>query len=149
MPRKGPLTAGIADDSAVFVDSSAWIALFSRRDQHHVEADRMFRSAVGSKKLLYTTNLVLAEIHRLLLYRTGSAAAAAALDRIESSPLVRIVFASAAHHQAGRNWLKKLAAHPISYTDAVGFAVMQHVGCTKALSFDGHFRLAGISFYFH
>lgn len=149
MPRKDPLTAGIADDSAVFVDSSAWIALFSRRDQHHEEADRAFRRAIGSKTLLHTTNLVLAEIHRLLLHRTGNTAAAAALDRIESSPSVKIAFANAADHQAARTWLKKLQAHPISYTDAISFAVMEQAGCVKALSFDRHFRLAGFLSYFH
>ena len=148
MPSKGPIIGRFAGDSIAFVDSSAWLALFSRRDQHHQDADQMVRKAFASKTLLLTTSLVLAEIHRLLLFRAGSAAAAAALDRIEASPLVRIVFADATHHQAARGWLKKLLAYPISYTDAVSFAVMQQAGCARALSFDRHFRLAGFASYF-
>jgi len=129
------------------VDSSGWIALFSRRDQHHEGADRLFRRAIASRTPLLTTNLILAEIHRLLLHRAGSVAAAAALDKIEASPLVRMEFAGAAHHQAARTWLRKLPMHPISYADAVSFAVMESSGCTKAISFDQHFLLAGFHLY--
>jgi predicted nucleic acid-binding protein len=125
------------------VDSSAWIAFLSARDQHHADADRMFRKAVAKKRLMLTTNLVLAEIHRLLLYRAGIGAAAAALERIEASALVKIEFAGAELHSAARTWLKKLSRHPISYADAVSFAVMEAAGCKEAMSFDHHFRLAG------
>jgi len=33
--------ARAAAPAQLFVDSGAWIALRSRRDQHHVEADRL------------------------------------------------------------------------------------------------------------
>jgi predicted nucleic acid-binding protein len=82
--RRDATAAGGARDS-IFVDSSAWIAFFSARDQHRGEADRLLSRAVNSNRLLLTTNLVLAEIHRLLLYRAGTQAAAAVLDRIEAS----------------------------------------------------------------
>jgi len=130
---------------SIFVDSSAWIAFFSSRDQHHAEADHAFRQTAEAKRLLITTNLVLAEIHRFLLYRAGIKAAAAALDWIEASPLVKIEFAGAIHHRAARIWLKKLQQHPISYADAASFAVMEASGCKEALSFDHHFRLAGFA----
>lgn len=144
-PRRSRLTAEIVDDNSIFVDSSAWIAFFSRRDQHHIDADRMLRGAIASKRLLLTTNLVFAEIHRLLLYRAGFEAAGAALDRIETSSHVRIEFANAAHHQAAKEWMKRLSGHPISYADAVSFAVMEACGCDEVVSFDHHFRLAGFN----
>jgi hypothetical protein len=46
------------------------------------------------KQRMFTSNLVLAETHRLLLYRAGSEAALIALQKIEASPLVRIEFAN-------------------------------------------------------
>jgi uncharacterized protein len=128
---------------SIFVDSSAWIALFSKRDQHHEEADRGFRAIVVSKRRILTTNMVLAEIHRLLLYRAGIQAAATALRKIESSPLVEIIFADAINHQAAKDLMKKLQDHPISYTDAVSFSVMKATGCREALAYDRHFRIAG------
>ena len=143
MPRRNRIIKKTADDHDIFVDSSAWIALFSARDQHHDEADRMFRAIVASGRRLLTTNLVLAEIHRLLLYRAGIRAASAALEKIEASRLVRIEFAGAVHHQSAKGWLDRLQEHPISYADAVSFAVMEAAGCGEAVSYDHHFQVAG------
>ncbi len=143
MPRRLRATGKVAGAPDIFIDSSAWIALFSGRDQHHDEADRIFRTIVASRRKILTTNLVLAEIHRLLLHRAGIRAAGAALGKIEASPLVTIEFAEAAHHQSAIAWMDKLQDHPISYADAVSFAVMEAVGCTEAVSYDHHFRVAG------
>lgn len=103
----------------------------------------MFRRAADEGRLLLTTNLVLAEVHRLLLYRAGIEAAAGALDRIEASALAKTEFPGPSHHQAALLWLKKLRQHPISYADAISFAVMEDIGCMEAMSFDQHFRIAG------
>jgi predicted nucleic acid-binding protein len=135
-------TGSSAGRDRVFVDTSAWIAFFSTRDQNHVEAERLFREAVARSALLMTTNLVLAEVHRLILHRVGIGAAAFALDRIESSERVSIVFASGTHHAAARAWLVRLSDHRITYADATGFAVMEDIGCTDFLSFDSDFLRA-------
>jgi predicted nucleic acid-binding protein len=145
--KRGRDTARSAARNSIFVDTSAWIAFFSARDQHHAEADRMFRRAADKGRILLTTNLVLAEVHRLLLYRAGIEAAAAALDRIEASALTKTQFPGPSHHQAGLLWLKKLRQHPISYTDAVSFAVMEEIDCEEAMSFDQHFRIAGFAYF--
>ena len=58
-----------APPARAFVDSGAWLALRSRRDQHHLEADALFRDALGWRIPLVTTNLVMAETHRLTLFQ--------------------------------------------------------------------------------
>jgi predicted nucleic acid-binding protein len=134
------------DDRAadrVFVDSSAWFALASTSDGRHAEADAIFRHAVRRRIGLLTTNLVLAEIHRLALVRMGIRPAAALLDRIEASRLVTIVHPDADHHRAARRWLTRLSDQRISYTDAVSFAVMDAAKCRMAMTFDRHFATAG------
>jgi uncharacterized protein len=136
---------GIASEGPgpLFVDSSAWIALFSARDQHHAEADGLFRAALGRRAQLITTSLVLAEVHRLLLFRAGVQAASAALDRLESSPALTLIFPAADHHSMARGWLRQLADRPLYYTDAVSFAVMRARRCQHALTFDQDFVVAG------
>ena len=136
---------GIKARGPVLVDSGAWIALFSARDQHHIEAEHLFRDAIAGRAPMLTTNLVVAEVHRLLLFRAGQRAAATALDRIEASPRVQIEFATAAHHRSARSWLDKLAPHPVTYTDAVSFAVMESLGCAAVISFDNDFVVAGFT----
>lgn len=140
MFRRSRVRAG-----ALFVDSGGWIAFFSARDQHHREADALFRQAAEKRTPLITTNLVIAEVHRLLLHRAGTRIAAAALDRICQSDLVEIVFTDEALHQQARAWLARLGDQTITYTDAASFAVMQRRGCKLALTFDRDFVIAGFA----
>lgn len=133
------------DPARLFVDSGAWLAFFSARDRLHPEADRLFRHAFSRKIQLLTSDLVLAEVHRLLLDRAGIRPAMAALDRIEAAKSVgvEIVFADADVHRAAREWLDRLADQVITYTDASSFALMRARRCESALSFDRDFELAG------
>ena len=133
---------GVGEPRRLFVDSGAWVALRSRSDQHHAEADRLFREALRRRIPLATTDLVLAEVHRLTLFRAGVLPALRALDRIDQSPSVTVHFAAAEHHAAARRWLERLAPHPITYTDAVTFAVMEGLRCRHALAFDHDFTAA-------
>jgi len=154
LPNRPPRTARAADDRAkpaerplgrLFVDSGAWIALRSRRDQYHAEADRLFRAAIERRIRLITTNLVIAEVHRLTLFRAGLQPALRGLDGIGTSPSVTIHFATEEDHAAARHWLERLAPRPITYTDAVGFAVMEATGCSRVLGFDEDFAAAGFA----
>jgi predicted nucleic acid-binding protein len=143
LPSPPPRTARVAAPARLFVDSGAWIALRSRRDQHHAEADRLFREAIAHGIPLFTTNLVVAETHRLTLFRAGFAPAVRALERLDASPSVTIHFASADDHAAARRWIERLAPRPVTYADAVSFAAMEATRCRHALSFDGDFAAAG------
>jgi predicted nucleic acid-binding protein len=69
--------------------------------------------------------------------------APAALDRIASSALVTLVYPSEGHHSTAREWLVQLTDQPISYTDAVSFALRQSTRCNVAMTFDRHFALPG------
>jgi predicted nucleic acid-binding protein len=127
----------------VFVDSGPWIALASARDGRHADADRLFRGALARRVPLVTTDLVIAESHRLLLFRAGAAVARAFLDRIDRSPALRLEFATAERHQRARHWLERLADQTITYTDAVSFAVVEDTRCAAVLTFDDDFTVAG------
>ena len=107
----------------------------------------MFREAAGHRIRLLTTNLVVAEVHRLLLLRAGARPAARVLDRFEASPLTLIAFATAEHHRGARAWLDRLTDPPVSYTDAVSFTVMQATRCPAAISFGRDFRRAGFALW--
>jgi predicted nucleic acid-binding protein len=141
--RPSPTDSGAEGPVQLFVDSGAWIALRSLRDQHHAEADRLFREALRRRVPLVTTPLVIAEVHRLTLFRVGVQAALRGLDRIDASPSVRVHFAGADDHRAARRWLERLAPRPITYTDAVSFAVMEATQCRHVLGFDQDFTVAG------
>ncbi len=131
----------------VFVDSGAWIALFSARDRWHGAADAMFRSASADGVGLVTTNLVVAEVHRLLLFRAGIKPASRAVEVIDATGRVDIEFVSVEHHDRARRWLEKLSDQHVTYTDAVSFAVMEARCCRVAMSFDHDFSVAGFDLW--
>lgn len=135
-------TEDVAVASGLFVDSSGWIALASARDRQHAEAERVIRDAIRSSRL-FTTSLVLAEVHRWLLFRSGPVPARAALVRIDQSGALELEFATPEHHQAALTWLARFSDQHFSYTDAVSFAVMQAIRCDVALTFDRDFTVAG------
>jgi uncharacterized protein len=131
------------DHQRLFVDSSAWLAFFSRRDGKHAAAVTLFQRAIQRQAALITSSLVLAEVHRLVLHRVGIRAAAAVLGSMDASNHLRLVFPDSAHHQAARGWLQKLSDQVITYTDATSFAIMDAERCSAALSFDRDFVVAG------
>ena len=138
---------GADEPRRLFVDSGSWIALRSRRDQHHAEADRLFREAIGRRIPLLTSNLVLAEVHRLTLFRAGVQPAWRALERIDASPSVTVHFALPEHHAAARRWLERLAPHPVTYADAISFVLMERLHCRHAIAFDRDFIVAGFDLW--
>jgi len=103
----------------------------------------MFRRAIGARIPLLTTNLIVAEVYRFILFHIGIRPAALLLDRIGASPLLTLEHVTAAHHAAALPWLAKLSDQAITYTDAVSFAVMEAARCTAAMSFDRDFAIAG------
>ena len=147
MPSPGHRIARAAAPVRLFVDSGAWIALRSRRDQHHLEADRLFREALARGIRLLTTNLVIAETHRLTLFRAGVHPALRALERIDASKSVTIHFPTGDDHAAARRWLERLAPRAVTYTDAVSFAVMEARRCGHVLGFDQDFAAAGFTLW--
>jgi predicted nucleic acid-binding protein len=121
--------------------------LRSRRDQHHADADRAFRDAIERRIPLITTNLIIAETYRLTLFRAGIQPAMRALERIDASKSVTIHFATTGDHVAARRWLERLAPRPVTYTDAVSFAVMEATRCGHVLGFDEDFAAAGFELW--
>lgn len=145
--RRHRIARADASPAGLFVDSGAWIALRSRRDQHHAAADQLFRHALARRIPLLTTNLIIAEVHRLTLFRAGLQPALRALERLDASPSVTIHFATADDHTAARGWLERLAPRPVTYTDAVSFAVMEASRCREVLGFDDDFAAAGFTLW--
>lgn len=142
MPRR-PANANQSDVSRVFVDSGGFIGLFSAADRHHAEADELFRRCSGKRVKLVTSQLVLAEVHRALLFRTGNAFAADALAKIDASSMTVVEYTTSKHHRAALEWLRELDDQEISYADAVSFAIMSATDCGVVLGFDHDFVVAG------
>lgn len=105
------------------------------------------REALSRRIPLITTNLVIAETHRLTLFRVGIQPALRALEHLDASRRLTIHFATADDHANARRWLAHLAPRPIAYTDAVSFAVMEASRCGHVIGFDQDFAAAGFTLW--
>lgn len=130
---------------SLFLDTSAWFAALSDRDQDHARAARYYREILTTGRFaLVTTNLVIAELHAMLSRRQGPAAGLRLLDGLREDPLHEVVWVTRELHQrAVDRWLRPFADQPFSLVDAVGFEVMRDRGLRTAFSTDHHFKVAG------
>jgi predicted nucleic acid-binding protein len=60
---------------------------------------------------------------------------------------VTIRFPTADDHDRARRWLDRLGSRPVTYTDAVSFAVPEASTCAHVLGFDQDFVVAGYTLW--
>jgi predicted nucleic acid-binding protein len=127
-----------------FVDTSFWIGLSSKRDQHHHRAVAWHQFATRTRSTIVTTEAVLLEwLNALSDVSTRRIAAESYLRvrgdaRIDVVPLQAEMMGSAIQLYRGRpdkNW---------SLTDCLSFWVMERRGLSEALTTDHDYEQAGL-----
>ncbi len=126
-----------------FVDAGAWIAIAYRSDENHAEAVAFYERLLREKRLLVTTNLIVAEAYVMIRRYSGHRAAVGFLDSLRQSSRLTKIYSDAALEAEGEKTLRRYADQDFSLADAVSFAVMQRRDITEAFAFDGHFATAG------
>jgi predicted nucleic acid-binding protein len=128
----------------VLVDTGAWLAAFHRRDQYHSAAARTLRQLRAERTRLVVTDLIVAELHRHLLYALGPVAAAAHLETLLSDALIDQLFVNERlQASAFVDWIHRFPDQAFTLTDAVSFATMRAHDVAAAFTYDGHFAIAG------
>jgi predicted nucleic acid-binding protein len=130
--------------STVFVDTSGWLAAINTRDSHHNEVAGAYDDLVAKRTSFVTSNLVVAEMHILIVRDRGSAAGCALLDAIYTDPLYRVVPVDRdLESEATERWLRRFTDQRFSLADAVSFEIMRRERIGDALALDHHFEVAG------
>jgi predicted nucleic acid-binding protein len=128
----------------ILVDSSAFLALRDRDDEHHAEAVAIFsRLAVGRYRL-YTTNTMLIESHALILSVLGNRQASRFLQEIDqgSTTVIRV---RQSDEERAKQILFRYTDKDFSFNDAISFVVMERLGLSLAFTFDQDFAQYGFS----
>lgn len=126
-----------------FVDTSAWYPLVVASHPDHATLATAFRAAVGRRRRIVTTNLVVAESHALLRRPAGRRAALTFVRTVGEAPNLVVRSSAELEEAAARDWLERYEDQDFSLTDAVSFAVMAQRGIADALTLDHHFVIAG------
>ena len=128
----------------VFLDSSAYLALLDRDDQHHDDAVQVLRWLAHEQTLQFTTNVILIEAHALVLSRLGIQQGQAFLRDMEKSATT-MVRVRAADEVRAMQIIYQYDDKDFSMTDAISFAVMERLHITRAFTFDRHFAQYGFT----
>jgi uncharacterized protein len=125
----------------IFTDTSFWVALTNRRDDHHAEASALLETHQSDR--LLTSNDVRGETWTFLRRRAGHRTAVAFFDALCASPRVELVRVSESIEADASAWLRSREDGEFSWVDATSFALMRVLKITEAFAFDADFAAAG------
>lgn len=128
---------------AVFIDTSAFLALLDADDAHHAPAASTWRDLLQDEDLLVTSNYVLVETLALVQHRMGMAAARCFQEEIV--PLLDIQWITGEIHQRACSAMLAAARKKLSLVDCSSFEVMRRSGIRLAFTLDRHFKEQGFS----
>lgn len=126
----------------VFVDTSAWFALESRRDKNHRRAAELLPTLVRSRPLI-TSNHVLGESYTLMQKLLGHDAATGFVRSLNHSRRVEILFTPQELEKKAYQLLARYDDQRFSFVDATSFVWMRKLRVREAFTFDQHFAVAG------
>lgn len=127
----------------VWVDTSAWIALLTRNDQHHSDALAIQARLRQQRMKLLTSDYIVDETVTWLRYRVSHTAAVAFWETTLRSTLVEVMPINRDLLEAAWGIFKKYADQELSFTDCTSFALMRARNLKQAFTFDRHFLYVG------
>jgi predicted nucleic acid-binding protein len=134
----------------IFVDTWAWVALASKRDQHHRHAKAEHKALQKARRRYVTTDFVLSEVIAHLYTTLTAPQAQAFINSIfnaADSGIYELVHASPAQFRRAWDMRQKYHDKPdISFVDFTSMVVMQDLGIADVFTGDDHFRQVGLGF---
>jgi predicted nucleic acid-binding protein len=127
----------------IFVDTSAFLAIFSVSDQNHLRAELCLRNMREKRQMLVTNNYVILESIALLQKRFG-------LDKVRDFqnkllPLIQIDWIDKEQHSQAIKVVFERNLRKLSLVDSTAFQTMRRLGIETAFTFDSHFRAEGFN----
>lgn len=128
----------------VFVDTSAWVALFVENDQNHKKAVCIFNEIKNSRLPIYTSDYCIDETITAILVRGSHKQSVLAGEALFASKIIKIISVCPDYLQLAWELYQKYRDKRFSFTDVTSFSIMKDLNIKKALAFDRDFIQAGI-----
>ena len=127
----------------IFVDTSAFLAIFFVSDQNHLRAELCLREMREERQTLVTNNYMILESIALLQKRFG-------LDKVRGFqskllPLIQIEWIDKNQHEAAIQAVFQENHRGLSLVDCAAFQTMRRLGIESAFTFGSHFREEGFN----
>ncbi len=141
------MMTSISDIRRVFVDTSAWISLMGKNEQHHVAAVE-FHKNLNPMALRITSWGIVSETFTWIRYHIGSGEALRWLtlkEALEHQGFLQVVFPDSQKEVGVRKVVNRFHDQNLSYVDAFSITLMQSRPDIDAIfAFDHHMALAGL-----
>lgn len=126
-----------------FADTSFWIGLSSKRDEHHPRAVAWQQFVARTRSTLVTSDAVLLEWLNAMSDATTRRIAVASCLRVRSDSRIEVVPMEAELLGSALHLYRDRPDKGWSLTDCLSFLVMERRGMTEALTTDRDFEQAG------
>jgi len=126
---------------ALFIDTSALLAVMNADDEYHGAALDAWVGAVERDNRLVSTSYVLVETTALLQNRMGIEAVA--IFNNDILPVIEICWIDEALHATAMAILLAAGRPRLSLVDCASFVCMRQWGIKKVFTFDPHFKEQG------
>ena len=121
---------------ALYVDTSAFVALTNKKDKNHGSARRLLRSLARSRRPLITSTDVADEVITLVRMRLGHPTAVEVGEAVFESRWCRLLEVDNALRESAWRLFKRFDDQTFSFTDCTSFALMQYLEVNEAFTFD-------------
>ena len=129
----------------IFVDTSAWIALFVKNDKYHSKAISLFKNIQKTSSFLYTSDYVVDETVTTIRMKSNHQQSLIALESILDSHMTSLIYINPDYFMKTTQLYQKYKEHTFSFTDISSFIICQHLRIKDVFSFDEDFRIAGFN----
>ncbi len=131
----------------IFIDSSAYIAYYNKRDENHEKA-KNFLDKIRSKEIspiiFYTSDYIFDEVLTTIIALTGRKDLAIKVgNTILSSKITKIIKVDSKIFNEAWELFKKYKDKTWSFTDCTSFIIMKINNIKRAFTFDEHYKQAG------
>ncbi|MCE2983457.1 MAG: PIN domain-containing protein [Parachlamydia sp.] len=138
-----PMPSNFNFRNSVFIDTSAFLAGSFKKDQHHEDALKAWKSIKQEKIQCYTSNFVLDEFFTLLAKRVDHVTASKQAKALLNSSDIKIMRPTRETEVKASSFFNLSAGSKISFTDCVSFILMEEYRIERAFSFDSDFEKPG------
>ena len=130
----------------VFIDSSAFVALYLQDDDFHKKAVGVLKKLQQEQRELVTSNFILDEVYTFNRAKRGKMVAVDFTHFLaENVDVVRVNRITIQDEQKALYYFSSLDGKGVSFTDCTSFALMKRMGIQEALTFDSDFKKAGFT----
>lgn len=125
--------------SLIFIDASAWIALYHKRDKHHQTAWKVYEQTLGTTTTFLTSNWVAYEAISILKSRAGYEVAKSLWVILQDTEIFRIEGVDRELEEKAVNLFWRYQDKSWGVVDCSSILLMERLGCSLAFGFDHHF----------